>query len=725
MNKKEVGMLLFKNSNKKLRYYLGDYIMKRKLANTGKNLVILALILIAIDYIVSMIYQNYATFDYQMSVIVFILLILMITIYILMTPDAYFKNEKSDVVDEDNLYFETGYEEHLQKVLESNQFKSVLINGPFGSGKTTMMEHVLKIMHVKNNEYIKFDLYGEEIDNNLEYTYEKFRQMEPWFILILKQSLNYTVASLFAFFSIALAAIMTKDINIKITVVILLIYTGLSIWITYSNTDGSKKRYIAKQLANIKFVIIDDLDRAYNDNTKTISFVHTLTKFLNDAENTKLILIGNKHSFKVQGPAHDEAVHILEKYYDFEFEVPIDIIKNEQIKIFEENLPQIHYNNEEMDDAISILEACSTREIIKLNKQINYVNDIDPVLIQTFYLSDYIFISILYIRNKVDVQNLLTRINNLSMVEFFYNDKVSVKRKFDEICKDFNLCQNEIAYLENSLNYTTGETETKSEGEVRYDNRIFNRPNYYKKNYSISNQLSPEQRIINFERTLLENPQNINRADFYYFYNSKLDENTIEKVTALMIEKCKDECVYSANLSSCIMYVISENDSRIGTNIKYNWAYIKYTLGEIEYTDIEKIINTANFDQLSIANQANLIENEYLHSTEKKYIQVANINDYAKYIDVYIEQEISYNVFDIFGEDIPGITNKQLENLLDLYYEKLYIIKCGYEMYAAEFIFLKISDEDNKILNEYNKLKSISAKNYNVDVSKYNFSFDD
>lgn len=705
--------------------------MKKKLLNINKRDVYILLIscmffIVVTDYFTGIILKNYTDYVYQISLVAFILIIICITIILIILPlDLNFFN--SEDCNTEFEYLETGYDEYLKKLLISEEFNSIFINGPFGCGKTTMLEHVLDNMHITQDKYIKLNLYGATIENNLDFIYSQLRDKEPKIIQFLRNAITYTVASFLAFCAVLISAVYTKNTNISVLIVIAVVYVLSSAYIQYIKTSFYKEKYIVKKFRLLDFVIVDDLDRAYNNEGSVISLIHTISNFVNLSNSTKLILLGNRYSFLENSKSENSAsIHILEKYYDFDFEFPIDIVRNQHIESLIKALPEVKYALEQFSDIRKLLKKCSTRNILKIQKSLQYNLREEPIILKKLFLSDYLFIETLYAKNLVNVDDFLTKVNEEVSMYYYERNFAEVKNKFDNVIKEFQFSDNEKNYLYDVLKYQFQDVGNGfiRLGAYKYDNRLFNIPQYYKRSTYISSHTSPAERIDSFIENLHNNPQAIGPLDVYFFTSSSINEEEKNIVMSEVLVKAEQENSYYSNLSNAVKYIIVEDDERVGLNLKYNWITLKGFADTIAYRDICNLINDNNFDKLSLANKANILEREY-YNDDDHYFKLIPKEEYINYVKVFIEVERPWNVFKIFNEKIEGLKEEDVELVLSQHKGSLVEIKTKQNFYPDNPFSGKRKDEGDPELEAYNKIKIFANKTYGINEEKFNFSFED
>lgn len=689
-------------------------------------LAIFILFIFFTDYFTGLILNNYTNYDYQISYVAFVLIIVCFTIILFILPlDLNFFGSEESNTELD--YFETGYDDYLKKLLLSEEFKSIFINGPFGCGKTTMLEHVLDNMHIKKDKYIKLNLYGATIENNIDFIYSQLRDREPKTIQFFRNTMTYTVTSFLAFCAILISAVYTKNPNIKVFPLIAVAYVLSSAYIQYIKTPIYKDKYILKKFRSLDFVIVDDLDRAYNNETSIISLIHTISNFINLSNGTKLILLGNRYSFLEDSKSENSApIHILEKYYDFDFEFPIDIVRDQHINSLMEALPEVKYNLEQFSDIRGLLKNCSTRNILKIQKSIHYNLREEPIILKKLFLTDYLFIETLYAKNLVNVDDFLTKVNKEVSMYRFESNFEEVQKKFENCIKGFQFSKNEKSYLYDALKYQFQDVGTGliRLGAHKYDNRLFNFPQYYKRSSYISGDTSPAERIDNFIDNLDNNPQAIGPMDVYFYTSSSIEEEEKNVVMSKVLVMAEQENSYSSNLSNAVKYIIAEDDERVGLNLKYNWVSSNGLADKKAYSDICNLITDDNFDKLSLANKINLLEREY-YNNDNRYFKLIPKGEYINYVNSFIKLERPWNVFKIFDEKIDNLKEEDVEQILYQYKDKLEEIKTNYNYYADNPFSGKRKDEDDPELKAYNEIKAFANNTYGINEEKFQFSFED
>ncbi len=701
--------------------FLSIVCLKRRLC----ILFTLAILALLLDYYGGMILENYKDYNYHMSFIAFIVIIIIVIIflYTLLFPSSDI-NEKSE--DEKYVYFDTGYDNYLFDILRSSELNSIFINGPFGCGKTTMLEHALSNIG-ENVNYIKINLYGAKIENNLDFIYSELKNKEPKFIQILKNTITITLTSFLAFLAAIIGAMYTKSTEISIFVCIAILYTIVSAYIQYTKTSFYKENYVQNKINSLDYIIVDDLDRAYVDKTSIVSLIHIIYNYINESKDTKLILVGNRYTFlEKNNEKHSDQTHLLEKYYDFDFEFPIDIVRDQYIKSLIKNLPIVKYEVEQLSEIEPLLKSSSSRNILKTIRYIDFSLKLDSIIIKKLYLSDYLFISILYSKNKINVDDFLTKLDSRVLGFRWKRDFETVKKDFDDLIKDFEFSENEKKYLEKALKYTYEDVGSSfiQLGYYKYNNRLFNQPKYYKRNTYINNEMSPEERIEDITNKIKNEPEKISSLDMYYFDRSTIEKSEKDKIINQIIKMAELESSYESNLSRSIEHIIREEDERIGLNLKYNWLSKNGLDDSTSFNKIKKIITIENFKELSLVNRVNLLERA-LFNNDDRYLNTIPKSEYMIYIEKFDDLKRPYNVFKIFGDEIDGLKCELIKSLLKQYRKWLENIKENYNYYADDPYRGKRTDDGDKDLEGYNKFKAIACSMCDIDEEEFYFSFDD
>lgn len=686
---------------------------------------ILPILAFLIDYYGGIVLENYESYTYNMNFSTFLVIIFSITTLLLFLPDSFGSSER-EVDEENSAYLKTGYEEYLSSLLQSSELNSIFINGPFGCGKTTMLEYVLKSMDEKN-DYIKIDLYGANIENNLDFIYSQFKNQESKVTQILKNTITHTITSFLALVAVIIGAMYSKSTEISIFITIAILYTIVSAYIQYTKTTSYKENYIQKKINSLDYIIVDDLDRAYIDKTSIVSLIHIISNYINTSTETTLILVGNRYTFfEKNNLIPTEQTHLLEKYYDFDFEFPIDIVRDQYINILKKSIPIVKYNVEQLSEMEPLIKNCSTRNIMKTNRYINFNLKFDPMVVTKLYISDYLFIAILYSKNIINVDEFLTDLENQIWSFHWTKDFETVKKKFANIINEYKFSENERTYLENALEYSYENigNSFRQLGYYKYNNRLLNQPKYYKRNTYINKEKSPEERINEMSTKIIKAPETISPVDVYYFNTSSVDEVEKDKIISQIIKMAEDESSYESNLSRSIEYIVLEEDERVGLNLKYNWASKNRLDDSSVYQKLVKLITIENFYELSSVNRVNLLERAF-YNEDNRYLNIIPKSEFTRYLEIFVDLKRPYNIYEIFGNNIKGVNVKLIKTLLHQYRELLENKKEHYNYYADNPERGIRTDKGDKDLEKYNCFKTNACGIFEIEEEEFYFSFND
>lgn len=237
---------------------------------------------------------------------------------------------------------------------------------------------------------------------------------------------------------------------------------------------------------------------------------------------------------------------------------------------------------------------------------------------------------------------------------------------------------------------------------------------------------SPQERIENFENLLKTDKSKITSVDFYFYYNSLINQVEKENNISKTIEMCEQENDYKSNLSYAINYIIPSTDNRVGINLEYIWrcSNSRGLDDDIVYQKIESEFSKQKFLKLNNANIANLLERE-TYTKHRKYINYIKEDDYSAVIQELINHERPYKYFEIFGSTEKIASKSQMEEFIIQYRNYLQTINEKYNYYTEDPFKGKRKDKNDKDLNAYNKYLENVDNLYDIDISNYYFSFED
>ena len=222
------------------------------------------------------------------------------------------------------------YKTELEKVFKEYKLKSVFISGPYGVGKTTLVNNFLS--DVDENKILRINFFEQfNEDSWFEFLYYNVKPRK-------QQSLLYLV--LFAWIITSISSY--KNITEKIFVVVLLtllsnlvVYNLIPLMVKKFATKSFKhyEKIIKDKVKGFEYIVIDDIDRVKDAKEQIELFkmiAYIFDEFIGQVDNlkdnnVKLIMIGDLDSEDREISKKD-----LDKYIHWIINVPISNVTVEE-----------------------------------------------------------------------------------------------------------------------------------------------------------------------------------------------------------------------------------------------------------------------------------------------------------------------------------------------------------------------------------------------------------
>lgn len=530
-------------------------------------------------------------------------------------------------------YIETGYETHLTQLLKSN-YDSILINGGFGTGKTTMLNHVLDFEEFKDKKKLELKVYEEYVEENyIDFLYEKLvyehKKNTNKYKLFLKKNLKLVMTTLIDIALIVILAAINFRLKDGVASGVYGIFTILSLYFIFSilkvqsQKKSEKVEFIKKELEQYDFVIIDDLDRVYFDTNEILKMV----QFLSEVNlKFKLILLSDKNKFEVKN------IDVLEKYYDISFEIPSEIITQTKVNLFINGLEEIEYKDD-IDIIKIILLQVDIRTLNKIISHYEYDKENNLQVVEKLFRSDYIFILIVYYKygEYDNVINTLLEIRNTLNLAYLEKDKQLVVDRCVEKVNNLALNKQECNYLINNIAYKlgyktyVGKIQLNSLDRVTSiaQNRLIEYPIEYKVNSFYLDVVTFTEVKENFPDWLKNEPSKINK-NVFEMYKSIVGEKA-DKVVIDFIEENFDEgrkfTIFVKGYLDSIQYPIETYPNINYLNLVKNMrGYDDHDLYDYNIEGFKEL-----WDKVSTTAQLEILEIESY--TDEKYFLEIILND--------------------------------------------------------------------------------------------------
>lgn len=541
---------------------------------------------------------------------------------------------------EKQMYFEN--EEQLKKKLMNKKLKSILINGKFGEGKTTLLKKVLeeegKIKELKpytDNGNTQF----------LDYLFEE----------TIFQNIIFYV--LFLFICMVIYFVQYKYFA-KDNVNILFIIFGIIVTIIVKNTLFSRKakeKLVLWQLANYKYIIIDDIDRCINGNFDILKLVHFL--YNNLKEGQQLIILGDIYKFNLE-----DSSNYLEKYVESRVDVNNYIAKVEYMnQIYD--LGREEYSQKDIRDIYTMLEYVTIRNLIKIKEDILLANE------ETIYFPDKVFLSLINHDksiNKIEFLYQIENINRKIVKEKFHlkrEDKEKIE-KIDTIIEDEfknKLSPLQKSYLKDmyTLEYQENVYINKDDKNKLFKNyRINKKVEEYlsfersKAHLSISQLKNNWKKLIMNDDTRKEILESDNREIVKKFSTK---EERIEIIKQLFSENKPD--LFKGGISELFgdLYYseIKEEfsyDELLNDDIRYDLISSLYTSFDDKRAN-QLIDKSIKVNDLSNINKLNLLIRDSFMKERKYYNQIIKESNYDNFLKLLIDVNREINFYHLFKDD--------------------------------------------------------------------------
>ncbi len=618
-------------------------------------------------------------------------------------------------------YIESGYEDQLKKVLKSD-YHSILINGNFGTGKTTMLSYVFNLDEFNDEKVLNLKAYEEYVETNyIDYLYNKLifenlKEMGTWkrFYHNYSNLIMITIIDIIIFlFTTWLTNALTDGVptTIYLMIIVLFVFGVVNIFKTQiGNLDKLEK--ISELVKKYDYVVIDDLERIFWDYKEILKMIQYLNENISEV---KIILLADKEKFQ------EKEIDILEKYYDLSFEIPSSLIVQNKVLEFIEKLEE--YPGQEADESNmrKIKEILFQLNIRNVNKIITHYNSDmqnNKEIVSRLVRSDYLFMLIQYytLNNYNNFTHLLYDIKK-ECSELFISDDEK-QEKLDDAVKKINtldISNLEKKYLIESLAYSKEKKVFKekimnnsNKGRRLLQNRLFDFPIEYKINSFYLNVPNFREVQENFLIWLEKEHEKINyhTFDMYKHINGQkaveecseyINENYIEgkKFYSLIKNDVTDEIISD---KANIKYLKSIEDMR-GYDDGYTYEENKDIFEELwnkldnraklEILEIEAFTGRKYFLEKYILNDADMIETII--------DEMINSNRPYRFKEFFID---TGNIEKIDKEDVESIIN-----LLDQYANNLE--KNLSKEIASEEV--KRKKQIKEVREECNELKNLIA----------------
>ncbi len=487
-------------------------------------------------------------------------------------------------------YIKNGYEEKLNEIINNKNINSVFINGEFGSGKSTMLDYVIEENNSKK-KILHIEPYDEFVEENfIDFLYELCLSKDNNAFFQRNKTIIIPTAALIIATLIMYFLNQSHQSGLSSVIMLLIIYSIAMALTKFKEYKEDKIKYIKNQIKNYDYIIVDDLDRIYIESKEILKMIHFMSKnyVLN---NVKLIMLGDTLKFTENG------IDVLEKYYEYKFEIPSEIIKTNFIKKLHETIPTYDYKDE-LSMLTPIWKQMSTRNIKKIITHLKWErNSQYRIVTEKLYNSDYLYVLTLSINNVVNVQKLFDVINYITENRFIVGDEQAHIDSDISLLKDssLKLKKVELEYLKNcyceykGLSYNKNSSiRANSRIESKNRNRIFNQPIAYKQNSYKSNMRSQKEVLENFDTWLINDPEIITYSDLIIYSDTKQD--TAEKILNACehLGRCTDTFI------SYLNRFYSPEDPTIKSNIniyfKLKTYYDRGYDETADYSELSKLL---------------------------------------------------------------------------------------------------------------------------------------
>lgn len=278
------------------------------------------------------------------------------------------------------------YKTELEKVFKEYKLKSVFVSGPYGVGKTTLVNNFLS--DVDENKILRINFFEQfNEDSWFEFLYYNVKPRKQQFSLYLV---------LFAWIITLISSY--KNITEKIIVVVLLtllsnlvIYNIIPLVVKKFATKSFThyEKYINDKIKGFEYIVIDDIDRVKDAKEQIELFkmiAYIFDEFIGQVDNiknnnVKLIMIGDLDS-KDREICKDD----LDKYIHWIINVPISNVTventyyntiNNIITVMMKNLKQATKLNYECEDNI-----CKKRHEVSEGNELITFRDMQKSIIK-------------------------------------------------------------------------------------------------------------------------------------------------------------------------------------------------------------------------------------------------------------------------------------------------------------------------------------------------------
>ncbi len=633
------------------------------------------------------------------------------------------KKRKNKVEENEDEYIESGYENDLEELILDNQIKSIFINGKFGEGKTTLLNHVLKSERLIKNKKLELKIYGEYVEENyIDFLYEILKEdqrcLEKFFNL-LNDIVYVIIPSIFLLISILINKILIEDlpffndqseIFLGNLIIVVLVISGIKyLEEKLKKPNISKVEFIKKKIKKYDYIIMDDLDRLYINTKEIVKMIHFLYENINN--NKKIIMLGYKENFK------EKDSDILEKYYEKSFDIFTEVIVDKKIKEIKYILNKNWNSNIGYNNDLYYIEGMwlqlTPRKLIKIIKHINKDKYLEGL--KSLNRNDFLFILTLYIENRVPMSMFYETINEMISNKGNFNNGNEIKEMNKKLLdkEELNLNLKEKKYLLDAYD----EYYDNNSSEL---NRFFYRPTEYKMNSYYKDLLSEEEIIDNYTELIRSGGLT------EYYYNTYLRATSQKEALSKLLDICEGDEILNGLYTYLVRDYFYDGSEYIKDYPNEAFKSIVYNTNGYVDTNIYKKLKDRyleTYDKLNIRNKLELLEREVFQEGEKYFTNKILPKDKEEIINKMIEIKRPYNYLGIFGEDTKYAKTTQIKSFLDIYLD---CMKESKEKYSINGKTLqKRSDENDEQLKNYNKFKDFVGNKYGIDVSEYYFTLDD
>lgn len=645
----------------------------------------------------------------------------------------------------------TEEEQELINILKENEFRSIFLDGVFGSGKTTTVNRILDFLKVheytkkekwkrkffRKNKVLKLNFYEEyNHDSWYKYLYFKLFYVNKVMMVIipvilslifsgvitfLYQNINHPQFSTFLFFFLIILIVISV---IRAPFLIENILKIKSIDFYY--------KAIERQLKKISYVVIDDFDRVNDEEMyqqiKLISYIYTnyIGEIdLNSKGNLKLLILGDYTNVGNCKKTKKIYLEQIDKYIHVDF--PIYPKNNLQFQYFIEKIEL--YINKRLSE---LNYKIKSKEEIKIESK--------KVKLKDFFIEKYKEYNDLLVGDSPNItwrsvhktiklshsliDNIINEFNNSNLYKYIYQDEAENRLPAfvvddEEVCASFifsgiNWLQ---IFLDNCSNYK----EMKG-----YFSNLIDR----KKQQGI---LIEEENVGNIVGNISSLPFNItvkeNNIQFIYFKNI-VDEfrkiNADDRYLAVMLMSRVFWIPFSYGFNA-----FKNQSDKAGIDITKKFVFTKLESSNVSNFDLTFLNNLLTSFMFMNLEYTLHIDIDYFNENKLLLESIMKVNKGKSFIEI-IEflNSISNFVWKYYKEmglqssSKPYSGDKQINTLFtsNCIYNFTNIILCILE-YMQENEKEWFDENQNSII-EYLELYSIDNKAIKI-TSQQKIKFDE